>query len=57
MLEKGLIVKSLLGNISTDTKQTAGREGVPAVFLVHVSLTNLNHLERTLKKFKVSIEF
>ena len=55
MLEKGLKVNSLLGDIPTATKQEAGREGSPAGFLVHVSKSNLNNLERVLKKFKASI--
>ena len=55
MLEKGLIVNSLLLDIPTGTKQAAGREGGPAGFLVHVSKSNLNNLERALKKFKASI--
>ena len=38
ILEKGLIVNSLLREIPTSTKQAAGREGGPAGFLVHVSL-------------------
>ena len=57
MLEKGLIVNSLLGDIPTATKQAAGREGVPSGFLVHVSKSNLNNLERALKKFKAYIGF
>ena len=55
MLEKGLIDDSLLGDIPTATKQAAGREGVPADFHVHVFKSNLNNLERALKKFKASI--
>ena len=55
VLEKGLIVNSLLGDIPTATKQTAGRKEGPAGFLVHVSKSNLNNLERALKKFKPSI--
>ena len=49
MLEKGLKVNSLLGDIPTDTKQAAG--SIHADFLVHVSKSNLNNLERALKKF------
>ena len=41
VLEKGLIVKSLLGDIPTATKQAAGRERGPACFLVHVSKSKL----------------
>ena len=41
VLEKGLIVNSLLGDIPTATNQAAGREGVPAGFLVHLSNSNL----------------
>ena len=55
MFEKGLIVNSLLVEIPTTTKQAAGRVGGPAGFLVHVSMSNLNNLERALKKFKDSI--
>ena len=55
MLEKGLIVNWLLGDIPTATKQAAGREGYHAVFLVYVSKSNLNNLEKALKKFKASI--
>ena len=55
MLEKGLIVNSLLGDIPTATKQASGREGGTAGCLVHVSKSNLNNLKRALKKFKASI--
>ena len=55
MPEKGLIVNSLLGDIPTATKQAAGMEDIPIDFLVHVSKSNLNILERVLKKFKSSI--
>ena len=55
MLEQGQMVKLLLGDIPTATKQAAGREGGPAGFLVHVSKSNLNNIERALKKFKASI--
>ena len=41
VLEKGLIVNSLLGDISTATKQAAGSEGDPAGFIVYVSKSNL----------------
>ena len=57
MLEKGLIVNVELGDIPTSTKQAAGREGDPAGFLVHVSLSNLNNLVRALKKFKLQLGF
>ena len=50
-----MIVNSLLGDIPTATKQTAGREGHPAVILVFVFKSNLNNLERALKKFMASI--
>ena len=50
VLEKGLIVNSLLRDISTATKHAAGWEGDHAGFLVHVSMSNLNNLERALKK-------
>ena len=46
VLEKGLIVNSLLGDIPTANKQAVGREESPAGFLVHVSKSNLNNLER-----------
>ena len=55
MLEKGLIVNSLLREIPTATKQSAVMEGDPAGFLVNISKSNLNNLERALKKLKVSI--
>ena len=55
VLEKGLIVNSLLGDIPTATEQAAVREGIPAGLLVHVSKSNLNNLERALKKIKASI--
>ena len=55
MLENGLIVNTLLGDIPTATKHTAGREWGPTGFLVHVSKSNLNNLERALKKFKASL--
>ena len=57
MLEKGLIVNSFLGDISNATKQASGRERAPAGFLVNVSKSNLNKLERALKKLKVTLEF
>ena len=55
MFEKGLIENSLFVDIPTATKQTLGSEGGPAGLLVHVSNSNLNNLERDLKKFKASI--
>ena len=55
MLEKDLIVNLLLGDIPTVTKQATGREGSTTGFLVHVSKSNLNNLERVLKIFKASI--
>ena len=42
-------------NIPTATKQAAGKEGGLACFLVHLSKSNLNNLERAFKKFKVNI--
>ena len=57
MLEKGLIVNSLLGDIPTATKQAVYWEGGPAGFLVHVSKLNLNSRERALKKFKAFLGF
>ena len=48
-------MNSLLGDMTTATKEAAGREEGPAVFLVHVSKSNLNNFERALKKFKASI--
>ena len=42
MLEKGLIVNSLLGDIPTAIKQAAGRKKKDSTgFLVHVSKSNL----------------
>ena len=55
MLEKVLIVNSLLGDIPAATKQAEGRKRGSAGFLVYVSKSNLNNLERALKKFKASI--
>ena len=55
MLEKGLIVNSLLGDIPTATKQAAGREEGPAGFFVHVSKSNLNNLERALKNLRLQL--
>ena len=55
MLEKGLIVNSLLGDIPTATKQAEEREGVPEGLLVHVSKSNFNNFERALKKFKLQL--
>ena len=40
VLEKGLIVNSLLGNIPAATKQETESEGGPAGFIVHVSKSN-----------------
>ena len=47
---------SLLGDITTATKKAVGSEESPAGFFVHVSKSNLNNLERALKKFKASIK-
>ena len=55
MVEEGLIVNSLLGDITTATKIAAGSEGSQAGIFLHVSNSNLNNLERALKTFKVSI--
>ena len=55
MLEKGLIVNSLLEDTPHAIKQAAGKEGGPPVFIVHESKLNLNNLKIALKKFKVSI--
>ena len=52
-----MLLNSLLGDILTATKQTKGKEWGPAGLLVHVSKSNLNKLERALKKFKASIGF
>ena len=41
LLEKGLIVNSLLGDIPSATKQSTGWEGCPEGFLVHVYKSNL----------------
>ena len=57
VLEKGLIVNSLLGDIPTATKQAAGKTVGPAGFLVLVSKSNLTNLERALKNFKLQLEF
>ena len=57
MLEKGLIVHSLSGGIPTANKQHEGMEGVPAGILVHVSNSNLNNLERDLKKIRFRFVF
>ena len=57
MLEKGLIVNSLLGEYQLTLSIQKGREGDLAGFLVHVSKSNLNNLERALKKFKALIGF
>ena len=57
MLEKGLIVNSLFGDIPTATNQAAGMEDIPIDFLVHVSKSNLNNLERALKKFRLQLGF
>ena len=57
VLEKGLILNSLLRDIPTATKQAAGREGVPAGFIVHVSKSNLNNLERALKYLSLQLGF
>ena len=57
VLEKNLIVNSFLGDMPTATKQAAGWEGGPAGFLVHVSKSNLNNLERALKKFMAQLGF
>ena len=55
MLEKGLIVISLLGDIPTALSKQ--REGGLAVFFVHVSKSNLNNLERALKKLRLQLGF
>ena len=55
MLEKGLIVNSLLGDVPTATNQTFGREGGLVGFLVHVSKSNLNNLERALKNLRLQL--
>ena len=41
VLEKGLIVNSLLGDIPTATKQAAGKEDIPIGFFVKLSKSNL----------------
>ena len=50
MLEKGLIVNSLFGDIPSATNQTEGRKEDPADFLVHKYKSKLNNLERALKR-------
>ena len=57
MLEKGLIVNSLLGDITTATKQKAVSEGGTASFLIHVSKSNLNNLEGALKNLRLQLGF
>ena len=52
MHEKGLIVNSFLGDIPTATKQAARMEGGTAGFIVHVSKSNLNNLERALSNLR-----
>ena len=48
-------MNSLLGDIPTATKLAVGSEGGPAGSLVHVSKSNLNNLERALKKFNIQL--
>ena len=55
MIEKGLIVNSLFRDIPTATKQAGSNEVGPSGFLVCASKSNLNKLERALKKFNASI--
>ena len=55
VLEKGLIVNSLLEDVPTVTKQAEVKRRERAGFLVHVYKSNLNNLERALKKLKASI--
>ena len=50
-------MNSLLRDIPTATKQAARWEGGPVDFLVHVSKSNLNNLERELKKFMGQLGF
>ena len=50
-------MNSLLGDIPTATKQAAGNKAGPVCFIVHVSKSNLNNLERALKKFNISLSF
>ena len=54
-MKKGLKENSLFGDIPIASKQAAGREVSTTGFLVHVFKSNLNKLERVLKKFKASI--
>ena len=57
MIEKFLIVNSLLRDIPTATKQAAGRKRGPSGFIVHVSKSILNNVKRALKKFRLQLGF
>ena len=57
MLEKVLIVNSLLGDIPPDTKQAAETEGIIQASLYMYPSQNLNNLERALKKFKLHMGY
>ena len=48
-------IELVVGRHIQSTKQAAGKEWGTAGFLVHVFNSNLNKLERALKKFKASI--
>ena len=57
---KLLLEKDMIVNRCWETYQlplSKQRERSPAGFLLHVSKSNLNNLERVLKKFKASIGF
>ena len=54
MLEKGLNVNSLLGEIQVPLSKTRKGKGFTVGFSVHVSKTIINNLERALNKFNVS---
>ena len=57
MLEKGLIVNSLLGDIPNATKQAAGREWSPAGFLVYVSKSNIIILKEPKRNLRLQLGF
>ena len=57
MLEKGLIVNYLFGDIPTAINHQREAKGVLQDSLYSVSTSNLNNLKRALKKFKTSIGF
>ena len=48
-------MNSLLVDIPIATKQAAGRVGIPAYFLVHVSKSNYNNLERASRNLRLQL--